>query len=319
MARRRFGSTTSIFWKRRVSAWSFSKMPRTPGRCRADQRSSAVGERRLIRFEASITPPRRRPHRSRCGCSIDEQDRARQLLQLRDTPFRRLLEVAAVLCACDERAQVERVDRAAPRTSGTLPSTIRRASPRPARSCRPRPRRRRAGCSCAAATGSDGALDLERRADQGSMRPWRRAGSRLIAYFSSAELPSASRCPPAAGTPRRAARARRPAWRARARCSSRRRGARRPEREQGKRACECFSLKIATSTFATTPPSCRRLPRGHGALEAPRWNPSVGCTSRRRPASGAACLVDELGEFLAQPRGVRPRRPAGSPGPWSCR
>src|SRR3546814_19039240 len=44
---------------------------------------------------------------------VDEQDRAGLLLQLRDHALQALFEIAAVLGARDQRAQVERPDRGA--------------------------------------------------------------------------------------------------------------------------------------------------------------------------------------------------------------
>ncbi len=51
---------------------------------------------------------------------IDEQDRARLLLQLGDHALQALLEIAAVLRARDERAHVERVDGAVGQHLGDL-------------------------------------------------------------------------------------------------------------------------------------------------------------------------------------------------------
>jgi hypothetical protein len=50
-------------------------------------------------------------------------------LQDPDDGLEALLEIAAVLGAGDQCAHVERVDRAVRSTSGTLPSTMRRARP----------------------------------------------------------------------------------------------------------------------------------------------------------------------------------------------
>ena len=77
------GSTTSIFWKRRASAWSFSKMPRYSWYVvEPMQRNLAVRQQRLDQV--------RRVHhaaRGRAGADhrvdlVDEQDRARLLLEL---------------------------------------------------------------------------------------------------------------------------------------------------------------------------------------------------------------------------------------------
>ena len=52
----------SIFWKRRASAWSFSKMPRySLYVVEPMQRSSPLASAGLIRFDASMTPPEAAP------------------------------------------------------------------------------------------------------------------------------------------------------------------------------------------------------------------------------------------------------------------
>ena len=75
------------------------------------QRSSPEASIGLIRLDASIVPPRRRAGADDGVDLVDEQDRAGLLLQLRDHGLQALLEVAAVLGAGDQRAEVQRPDR----------------------------------------------------------------------------------------------------------------------------------------------------------------------------------------------------------------
>ena len=105
------GSTMSIFWKRRASARSFSKMPRYSWNVvEPMQRSSPDASAGLIRLEASMVPPRRRAGTDDGVDLVDEQDRVGHLLQRGQHALEALLEVAAVLGARHQRAQVERVD-----------------------------------------------------------------------------------------------------------------------------------------------------------------------------------------------------------------
>ena len=79
---------------------------------RADAAQLAVGERRLDqigRVHDAAGGGARTDHRVNL---IDEQDRARVLLQLAEHALQALLEIAAVLGAGDQRAHVERVDGA---------------------------------------------------------------------------------------------------------------------------------------------------------------------------------------------------------------
>ena len=113
------GSTTSIFWKRRDSAASFSKMPRYSVKVVAPMHFIApVDSAGLSRLEASSVPPRGRAGADQGVDLVDEEDRVRLVLQLLEHALQALLEVAAVLGAGQQRAHVQRIDggrRPAPR------------------------------------------------------------------------------------------------------------------------------------------------------------------------------------------------------------
>ncbi len=129
--RRSVGSTTSIFWKRRASARSFSKTPRNSWNVvEPMQRSSPEASMGLIRLRRIHRAARRGTGADDGVDLVDEQDRARLLLELADHRLQALLEIAAVLGASDQRAKIERPDRGSSfSTSGTSPSTMRLARP----------------------------------------------------------------------------------------------------------------------------------------------------------------------------------------------
>ncbi len=76
------------------------------------QRSSPLASTGLIRFEASMTPPEAAPAPITVWISSMNRIAPGSLLQLRQHALQALLEVAAVLGAGDQRAHVEREDRA---------------------------------------------------------------------------------------------------------------------------------------------------------------------------------------------------------------
>ena len=101
----------SIFWKRRASARSFSKMPRYSWNVvEPMQRSSPEASTGLIRLDASIVPPLAEPAPMMVWISSMNSIAPGMLLQLREHGLQALLEIAAVLGAGDQRAEVERVD-----------------------------------------------------------------------------------------------------------------------------------------------------------------------------------------------------------------
>ncbi len=70
-------------------------------------------------------------------------------------------------------------------------------------------------------------------------------------------------------------------------------------------ACDCFSLKIATSTLATVTSFLPLDCTWNTARCSTRWNPSVGCTSRSSPGgSRGVGLIDELLELGLELGGV---------------
>ena len=73
------GSTTSIFWKRRDSAWSFSKMPRYSVKVVAPMQLAArpIASAGLSRLDASSVPPDGRAGADEGVDLVDEQDRVR--------------------------------------------------------------------------------------------------------------------------------------------------------------------------------------------------------------------------------------------------
>ena len=105
------GSGTSTFWKRRDSAWSFSKICRYSLYVVAPMHFSApVDSAGFSRFDASSVPPDAAP--APMIVWISSMNRidfgiVGQLLQHRLQP---LLEIAAVLGAGEQRAHVERID-----------------------------------------------------------------------------------------------------------------------------------------------------------------------------------------------------------------
>ena len=105
------GSTTSIFWKRRVSARSFSKMPRNSWNVvEPMQRISPEPSSGLIRLQASMTPPEAEPAPMMVWISSMNRIALGLALELGDHLLQALLEVAAILGAGDQRAQIERED-----------------------------------------------------------------------------------------------------------------------------------------------------------------------------------------------------------------
>ena len=131
------------------------------------QRSSPFASTRLDEIRRVHHAARRRAGADHGVDLVDEQDRARTLLEPGDDALQALLEIAAVLRAGDQRAHVERVDRA-------LAQDVRNLAfddePR-----EPFGERRLADTGladeqrivlAAAAKDLDGALDLERPPDQ---------------------------------------------------------------------------------------------------------------------------------------------------------
>ena len=105
------GSTTSIFWKRRDSAASFSKMPRYSVKVVAPMHFIApLASAGLSRLLASSVPPRGGAGADQGVDLVDEQDGVGLVLELLEHALQALLEVAAVLGAGEQRAHVERVD-----------------------------------------------------------------------------------------------------------------------------------------------------------------------------------------------------------------
>ena len=105
------GSGTSTFWKRRDSAWSFSKIWRNSLYVVAPMHFSApVRQRRLQQVGRVERAARRRARADDRVDLVDEQDRLRVLGELLQHGLQPLLEVAAVLGAREQRAHVERVD-----------------------------------------------------------------------------------------------------------------------------------------------------------------------------------------------------------------
>src|SRR6185503_17833628 len=81
---------------------------------RADAAQLAIGQERLDQVRSVHDAARRRAGADDGVDLVDEQDRAGPLLEPCDDALQALLEVAAILRACDQRAHVERVDRALP-------------------------------------------------------------------------------------------------------------------------------------------------------------------------------------------------------------
>ncbi len=111
------------------------------------QRSSPLVSTGLMQVAGVHHAARRRAGADHRVDLIDEQDRVGHFLELVDDRFEPLLEVAAVLGAGDQRAHVERVDRARRRsTSGTLASVDHGRQPLgQSPSCRHPLRRRSSG------------------------------------------------------------------------------------------------------------------------------------------------------------------------------
>ena len=103
----------SIFWKRRDNARSFSKIPRNllvGGRTDATQ---------IARRQNRLQQVRRIHDAAGRGTGtddrvdfVDEQDRVRLLLQVGEQHLEAFFEVAAVFGSGQQRAEIERVDRA---------------------------------------------------------------------------------------------------------------------------------------------------------------------------------------------------------------
>ena len=134
---------------------------------RADAAQLAVREHRLDEVRGVHDAARRGAGADHGVDLVDEQDRARLLLQLGDDALEPLLEIAAVLGARDQRAHVERVDGAVGQHVRDL------ALDDHAREAFGNGGLADAGFAdvqrivlAAAAQDLDGALDLERAADQ---------------------------------------------------------------------------------------------------------------------------------------------------------
>ena len=124
------GASTTIGWKRRSSAASFSMYLRYSSSVVAPMQCSSP------RASIGLSSCRRRSS-PRCAGADDvvdlvdeQQDAAVALLDLVQYGLEPLLELAAVLGAGEQRAEVEREDRARSLShSGTSPRTMRWASP----------------------------------------------------------------------------------------------------------------------------------------------------------------------------------------------
>src|SRR4030095_13292735 len=105
------GSGTSTFWKRRDSAWSFSKIWRNSVYVVAPMHFSApVDSAGFSRLDASSRAPESGAGADDRVDLVDEQDRLRVLGELLQDRLQTLLEIAAVLGAGEQRAHVERED-----------------------------------------------------------------------------------------------------------------------------------------------------------------------------------------------------------------
>src|SRR6185503_11039280 len=82
--------------------------------CRADAAQLVVREVRLDEIRGIHDAARRRAGADDGVDLVDEQDRAGALLEPRNDALQAFLEIATILRACDQRAHVERVDRALP-------------------------------------------------------------------------------------------------------------------------------------------------------------------------------------------------------------
>ena len=97
---------------------------------RADAADRAGGERRLQQVGCVHRAARGGAGADHRVDLVDEQDRARILLEFLDDLLQPLLEIAAIAGAGEQRAHVEREDgRRCESTSGTSPSTMRLARP----------------------------------------------------------------------------------------------------------------------------------------------------------------------------------------------
>ena len=169
------GSGTSTFWKRRDSAWSFSKICAVlVVRRRADALQRAGGQRRLQQVGRVERAARRGAGADDRVDLVDEEDRLRVLGELLQHRLQALLEIAAVLGAGEQRAHVERVDLVLVQELGHVAFVdAAREALRRSRSCRRRLRRPAADCSCGGGTapGSRARARARGRSADRSCRP----------------------------------------------------------------------------------------------------------------------------------------------------
>ena len=105
------GSGTSTFWKRRDSAWSFSKICRYSLYVVAPMHFSApVDSAGFSRFDASSVPPDAAPAPMIVWISSMNRIDFGFSASCFSTRLQALLEIAAILGAGEQRAHVERID-----------------------------------------------------------------------------------------------------------------------------------------------------------------------------------------------------------------
>ena len=124
------GSTTSIFWKRRASARSFSKMPRYSWKVvEPMQRNSPEASIGLIRFDASMVPPEAEPAPMMVWISSMNRIAPGCFLSWPITALRRFSKSPRYLVPATSAPRSSAQMVAFSSTSGTSPSTMRLARP----------------------------------------------------------------------------------------------------------------------------------------------------------------------------------------------
>ncbi len=124
------GSGTSIFWKRRASARSFSKMPRYSWNVvEPMQRNSPEASTGLIRFDASMVPPEAEPAPMMVWISSMNRMALGSLRSCAITPFNRFSKSPRYLVPATRAPRSSAHTVVSLSISGTSPSTMRRARP----------------------------------------------------------------------------------------------------------------------------------------------------------------------------------------------
>ena len=124
------GSDTSIFWKRRESAWSFSKMPRYSVKVVAPMHFSCPDDKAgFSKLDASSVPPEAEPAPIKVWISSMNNTESGLAFSCFNTAFKRCSKSPRYLVPASNAPMSSECTCAVAKISGTSPCTILQAKP----------------------------------------------------------------------------------------------------------------------------------------------------------------------------------------------